>query len=200
MHSLLIIAHRAGDSIEDLMEPYWQDLEVEEYCDGEVSDWDKERFLEFYGERDGKGYKESDFDSLYEKKGEDWNFNRWRKGPDGVWREYSTSNPDMRWDWYEIGGRWAGRLELKDGAEPLAPLHFSWGWSEEQKREVIEATPRRADSAYLKDVANLDTLMAADIMLNGEWITLSDFEFVPVGERLGDLPGDTVITCVDYHM
>ena len=27
----------------------------------------------------------------------------------------STYNPDSKWDWYEVGGRWSGSLKLKDG-------------------------------------------------------------------------------------
>ena len=28
----------------------------------------------------------------------------------------STYNPDSKWDWYEVGGRWEGELRLKNGA------------------------------------------------------------------------------------
>ena len=38
----------------------------------------------------------------------------WRSGEGGVDREglfrLSTCNPDGRWDWYEIGGRWDGNI------------------------------------------------------------------------------------------
>ena len=47
MHNLLIIAKTEGRSIRDLMEPYWQDLEVEEYCEGEVPEMDRQRFLDY---------------------------------------------------------------------------------------------------------------------------------------------------------
>ncbi|KJR10524.1 hypothetical protein UG54_00570 [Gordonia sihwensis] len=33
---------------------------------------------------------------------------------------YSTSNPDGKWDWWMIGGRWAGAWTLVPGAEPPA--------------------------------------------------------------------------------
>jgi hypothetical protein len=32
---------------------------------------------------------------------------------DGVWGSYH--NPNAKWDWYQIGGRWSGMLKLKDG-------------------------------------------------------------------------------------
>lgn len=183
MHSLLIIAHREDESIRDLMEPYWLDLEVEEYCVGEVDESERQRFLDYYNEHTpGYHFSMGQFDELYKAKGEDWNFNRWRKDEDGVWREYSTSNPDMRWDWYEIGGRWAGWLQLKEGAKRMSPL--------------------RANEAYLGDINNLDILKAGAVMVNGEWVDIERnyIEFTEVKEYLKGLPDDTVITCVDYHM
>ena len=203
MHSLLIIAHREDESIRDLMEPYWQDLEVEEYCVGEVDESERQRFLDYYNEHTpGYHFSMGQFDELYKAKGEDWNFNRWRKDEDGVWREYSTSNPDMRWDWYEIGGRWAGWLQLKEGAERMSPLNFSWGWSDDLKQRTAAERPLRADVAYLGDINNLDILKAGAVMVNGEWIDIEKnyIEFTEVKEYLKGLPDDTVITCVDYHM
>jgi len=41
-------------------------------------------------------------------------------GPDG--EVYSTYNPDSKWDWYEVGGRYAGRIAVKDGVEILMGL------------------------------------------------------------------------------
>jgi hypothetical protein len=36
-----------------------------------------------------------------------------------VWMKYSTYNPDSKWDWYELGGRWKGYFRLKDGASGI---------------------------------------------------------------------------------
>jgi len=57
----------------------------------------------------------SRFPELYKAKGDSWNGNRWRKDENGVWAEYSTYNPDSKWDWYTIGGRWANSIKTKDG-------------------------------------------------------------------------------------
>lgn len=55
----------------------------------------------------------------------------WWSGEDVEIREgeivkYSTYNPDSKWDWYEIGGRWNGFFALKPGATglPVKP-HYS---------------------------------------------------------------------------
>lgn len=195
MHfSLIVIGN--GD-IEDMMEPFYQDLVVPEYCEGEVTEQEKQHFLDFYNERaKGRHYSMQDLEELYAEKGEDWNFNRWRKDDDGVWREYSTSNPDMKWDWYEIGGRWPGKLELKEGAEPIEGLHFSWGWSVESREEFMKKYPRNCDCAYKGDIANLDTLTCYSILKDGEWIDIDG----KVSDYLDDVDDDTILTCIDYHM
>jgi hypothetical protein len=36
-------------------------------------------------------------------------------GPNG--EVLSTYNPDSKWDWYEVGGRYAGRIAVKNGVE-----------------------------------------------------------------------------------
>lgn len=201
MHNLLIIAETEGRSIRDLMEPYWQDLEVEEYCEGEVSEMDKQRFLDYYnGHTPGYHFSMEQFDELYGMKGDDWNGNRWRKDDDGVWREYSTLNPEMKWDWYEVGGRWAGWLQLKEGVERMQPLNFSWGWSDELKQKVLEDVPLRADMAHLGEINNLDKLVAGAVMVNGEWTDIEDgIQFTEVKKYFEGLPDDTVIVCIDYH-
>lgn len=33
---------------------------------------------------------------------------------DGIW--YRKTNPNSKWDWYQLGGRWAGFFKLKEGA------------------------------------------------------------------------------------
>jgi len=69
-------------------------------------------------------------------------------GPNG--EVYSTYNPDSKWDWYEVGGRWAGTIAVKDGVEIDEP-NFSWGWDADSRAKVI-AEGLKTDSAYVKDV------------------------------------------------
>lgn len=38
---------------------------------------------------------------------------------DLVFYRYNTYNPDSKWDWYSIGGRWSGFFKLKEGAEGI---------------------------------------------------------------------------------
>jgi hypothetical protein len=69
-------------------------------------------------------------------------------GPDG--EVYSTYNPHSKWDWYEVGGRFAGQITVKDGVEIENP-NFSWGWRDEDKETII-ASGHKTDSAYVKDI------------------------------------------------
>ena len=69
-------------------------------------------------------------------------------GPNG--EVYSTYNPDSKWDWYQVGGRYAGRIVVKDGVEIDEPS-FSWGWDDDTKEKVI-AMGNKTDSAYKKDI------------------------------------------------
>lgn len=69
--------------------------------------------IDFY--RENKKIDLPTFEELYELKGEDWNGNSWKKQGD-EWVEFSTYNPNSKWDWYSVGGRWTGFFKLKPGA------------------------------------------------------------------------------------
>lgn len=102
-----------GFKAEEQLAQFNEDLRVPEYARGEVSEKAKLKMLSHYMKE-----KEVVFDSFeqcYELFGEDWNDNQYRKDTDGIWREYSTYNPDSKWDWYQLGGRWSGSFRLKPG-------------------------------------------------------------------------------------
>lgn len=139
MHfSVLVI----GDNVDSQLEPYYQDLEVDEYLVDEVTNYDKQRILDFY--RKHKEEEFESFDDCYAKYGDDWNGNAYRKDADGVWQEYSTYNWDAQWDWYEIGGRWAGKIIVNDDVEYYNRPNFSWGWSEEDKEKITREKDRHS--------------------------------------------------------
>lgn len=100
-----------GGDVEGQLARYDENLEVPEYMAEVVSDENKERFLKYYREK--KGIEGKTFEELYEEYGEEWNNNAWRKDDEGVWCRYSTYNPDSKWDWYSIGGRWSGEFITK---------------------------------------------------------------------------------------
>ena len=158
-------------TFEDSLEKYNENMECEPSVSGEVSDYEKVKFLECYnndkvdeyaiknefvdthagvegfqsfedfknewGIDDRKRYaytlvydhKEeyckffiekfpelfAEFDNQYEEHGEDWNGSRWKKNDNGVLEEWSTYNPDSKFDWYSLGGRWGKSIKTKSG-------------------------------------------------------------------------------------
>lgn len=66
----------------------------------------------------------------------------------------STYNPDSKWDWYQVGGRWAGLLTVRAGT-PHELGEKSWTWDDknpyESKGDIV-----KCDSARIKDLVFLD--------------------------------------------
>lgn len=108
-----------GNNPEDQLAPYDESIEMPPYDSGEVSDDDKQRFIQYYTSKQNIPY-DGDFDKWYNEHGKSWNNNSWRKHTDGTWHEYSTYNPNSKWDWYQLGGRWCGFLKLKNKSSKVA--------------------------------------------------------------------------------
>lgn len=71
------------------------------------------------------------------------------KERDSVTNRYGRwENPNRKWDWWEVGGRWAGKLLIKPEFQAEyqdKKPNFSWGWDEKGKKEVLAEC--RVDSA-----------------------------------------------------
>lgn len=125
---------------------------------------------------------------------------------------YSTCNPKSKWDWYQIGGRWAGLLKLKDGVKPVQPLNFSWGWDEKEQKE--RTAENRADVAYKKDIANIDEIVCFALIKDGVWYERGQMGWwgiVTDGKEqdawdeefkklIKNTPDDTLISIYDCHI
>jgi len=59
-----------------------------------------------------------------------------------------TYNPDSKWDWYQIGGRWKGSLTIKEGTPPS---RYSLGESSWTNKEASFSS-LSADVAYVGDI------------------------------------------------
>lgn len=149
-----------GDNPEFQLEPFDENLEVERYCVGVVSDKYKEDMLSYYKD---KGFDFKSFDECYKAKGKEWDDNRCAF-EDGEWSEYSTYNPDSRWDWYMLGGRWTGEfIKLKSGSQGVVG-EASWatghaaGVDQAYKKDIdfdaIKSCARTKALATYRDCAN----------------------------------------------
>lgn len=62
---------------------------------------------------------------------------RWRQREDGLYVEVSTYNPLSKWDWWTIGGRWAGKLILRPDVDTYdynVVMGDDWRWHTDQAR------------------------------------------------------------------
>jgi len=103
-YSTFVIIGRDDDpeaAVAQALHPFDEDLEVEPYRDY-LDASDIQRMAAHYG------IPPTDLPSLVRKM-EDW---RGREGGVDAHGLYAvtTCNPDGKWDWYEIGGRWDGYI------------------------------------------------------------------------------------------
>jgi hypothetical protein len=124
-----------GPDPEKQLAPFDENLDTPEYCKGEVSEEEKQRFVDYYTEK-GKNPNNLGYDELYPIHGQSWDDLTNRKNPDtGVWEEFSTYNPNSKWDWFQLGGRWSGLLKLKP--KKLLPFHLE-GFTPAEVNNFVE--------------------------------------------------------------
>lgn len=73
-----------------------------------------------------------------------WGTDNWGINEQGVYR-MSTDNPNSKWDWYELGGRWTGAFKLK-------PNHFG----KLGKPGAFGNEPREADTVDQAPKGSID--------------------------------------------
>ena len=103
--------------VDKLLAPYSENLEVEPYI-GRTKEQmieDGKRFKEHCQEESKNGIEDYMASYLTAKTDEDF-YNLQKQDyceydKDG--NELTTYNPDSKWDWYSIGGRWAGELKIR---------------------------------------------------------------------------------------
>lgn len=75
----------------------------------------------------------------------------------------NRTNPNKKWDWWKIGGRWCGRIRLKDGAKENGIIG---------SKSLLDPEPypvNRCDSARKGDI-DFDTIRAeAEKEASAEW-------------------------------
>lgn len=258
--------------LEDSLEKYDENLVMEEYSNGEVSDYDKIRFLGYYkkecnnhkqlfkklyqnlvkegkvasGMQDSEGYEDylyriantyqqeyadlfketypevwASFESIYKEYGKSWNGNRWRKNYlTGNFEEYSTYNPDSKYDYYCIGGRWDNGLKTKDGrfVNECRLGDIDWTdfkpedykeeeketWSGEKYHELKDGIEWHftksdlmgylvVDGEWFEQFEGLWFGMTANEISNEEWAKMF-FEIVD------KIPSDSVCYLCDFHI
>lgn len=134
-------------------------------------------------------------------------------GPDG--EIYSTLNPKSKWDWYQIGGRWAGSLRVKELAESatIGEKSFLYGEENPYKEGAVDsATKEDIDWEHpdMKEFATYAVLKDGEWFEAGEmgWFGMShasdeereDFKKSFYSRFIEPLPDETLLTIVDCHI
>jgi hypothetical protein len=67
---------------------------------------------------------------------------------DGRWQRWSTANPEGRWDWYVLGGRWRGYFALVAGGRCIAAADgAAHGRCDQALRAHLDLDAMRNDAA-----------------------------------------------------
>lgn len=103
--SVAVFTEPNGATVRELLDPYSENLEVEPYM--AMTKEEALAEIALYEEKYPEYKTMTD-----EEKMEDW-FGYRIFDEDG--NPMSTYNPNSKWDWYSIGGRFPGKLKAKDG-------------------------------------------------------------------------------------
>lgn len=160
-HFTVLVVSKDPDDVEHLLAPFDENKEVEPY-DGEELDGDARRAQEFAAKmatdtspKARGGYRpltdeeRADYARVAQLDPDrdtaellDWYHSEgtWRRREDGVYVRVSTYNPDSKWDWWTIGGRWADKFVLNDGFAPEVKARLGddgrWHADQAQVRDI----------------------------------------------------------------
>ena len=99
-HFVVAVIHRDDQNIEELLAPYNENFEVDPYLN-----MTREEAIQFY--RENYESEDKTDEECVEELREIYTM-------DEEGNLYSTYNPNSKWDWWVIGGRWSGMLKVGD--------------------------------------------------------------------------------------
>jgi len=140
-HFTVLVINNETDDVEYDLAPFSENVEKGDDFAEFISDGTIKHF-----EDEWKNGVEKDNYSDVEEYISDYYGYDIHNGEVGYW-----GNPNAKWDWYQIGGRWAGEIVIKDDIDinVFAP-NFSYGWSEEEKIKMMSKPKRVTDQAQAK--------------------------------------------------
>ena len=172
MHFSLAVFHYPDENLESLLDPFCEGTEVESHI--------------IYTRQEAIDYARTNFQRCKESSDEEcWKFMAEEAhDTDEEGNIYSTSNPDAKWDWWEIGGRWPGMLKVGDS---------------------------RRNSAFVKDIDfDADPFTTFAVLTpdgewyeqgSGSWLSLDQDWESHYKERFIDTAApDLMLTIVDCHI
>jgi hypothetical protein len=115
---------------------------------------------------------------------------------------YSTCNPQAKWDWYSLGGRWSGLIKLKEGAVGTEGM------------SGVFNNETGIDQARKGDITNINEIKTYAVIKNGKWHERGQMGWFgmasnekevdvwdkQIEELLADVSDDTLISIYDCHI
>jgi hypothetical protein len=154
-HFTVLCILEIGENVEGdlvtLLAPYDENLEVEPYRK-RLPDNELERARAFYDEHpEHRGDLPADATDVQVLS--DYNGGTVFAYEDGSgFYQMSTYNPESKWDWWQIGGRWGGYFPIKSHHPSLIAGHMGWNQT--------QSTAGKADGG-IKAALDLDGMRAA---------------------------------------
>ena len=119
MHYVVHVFHQADDDLDDIMSPFYEELEVEPYKEY-TSRKSFDSAVKWFAE------KKETFEST-EKMLEQWHggehffdgelSNVLDEEADTGYYSWTTQNPNSHWDWWVVGGRWKNYFTHEDSED-----------------------------------------------------------------------------------
>lgn len=145
-HYAVLVIHDKGQDIEELLAPYSENIKVEPYLKHRYSDAIKilkeqyvpfNDFLKEYSDDELLEWFVDQYSSYFLKDGD----------------VYTTYNPNSKWDWYSIGGRFDGELELtNEGIDAAINYHRNPQWFKDLPREEQVEYVKWSSTALIKHI------------------------------------------------
>lgn len=110
MHYTVAVFHRDDQEIDELLAPYNEGISVAPYVE-----FTKQEAIAYYRKHNSKEAEGLTDEECFQNMVSFYGYDEDRVDEDG--NLYTTYNPDSKWDWYSIGGRWGGSLRLKSSGE-----------------------------------------------------------------------------------
>ena len=190
-----------GDNIDENLEPYYEGIDIEPYI----------RYTKSEAIEEAKIRVSETIEYLEKNEPKNTNINKWKSyKTDEDFYEYaktwgysidengnllSTYNPNSKWDWYTIGGRWSGYLPAGDTGEYTTDQckvsDVNWDkYFEEKKSPYCFVT----EDGEWKEQGRM-----------GWWgISTGDLDeevwHKEFADYLSSVPEDTLVTAVDFHI
>ena len=101
-HFVVAVFHEENQSVDELLSPYDEKIKYAPYLK--------------FSKQEAINYVRKNYREMLDKSDEEcWILIAGWYISDKQGNLYSNSNPNAKWDWWVIGGRWNNLLKLKDG-------------------------------------------------------------------------------------